>query len=769
MSGQALLDTIAHIIRISGDDPIWASRTALLSLLQTIPHLPYSIRKHLLDCTRIQASQHVNQTLYLSYSTILTSILSIPLPPRLVQDLQIQGVIKSETQSGSKILVTSVFTEHILQLFENFYDSPTACTILSYMVRAERTRYPEQFTSIGNQTLLKEITASQQTNLPQQLNYQALFTEERVPLHIETSLVPLRMAHTWKDHIHRMIEHMTDSKTILLPHYNAEKNVGHETQSMYFESSGRIQRQYSVTTLDLLKYYAQTGVAIQGPMELRQAWRFNDLKPRSYYCLGGNSFWASLYIKQFSKELISAFQSTHPFSRYEVRRITRLRSGEILVTYDYSSFTTSLAELKYFMWYIATQFLGVMVQILDVHSGIQTIDFGQYLQDYNETVNHHQLFDISRIVDSPEVYYLHQNRNGSLGTGGNISLSGLNHGISLGGFNDSTDTDSVVGDDALLKILAESLTLLFTIINKLGSINIEKITTIPVPEPQDDKGQVRTSFKYLKRPISVNPYGEIETGTLDFFPNIASCLFPYGDGIHDPPLTSIADTVRACIMQIGKYLTNLLREHISEDPDVELALTMLRSVYHKYNLPTEGAIPTAQAYCSGQMNKEGQSIQVWIEGQLWIPPLDTLEVFHTPWMRILLDRFSGQDVTTPHMVEGEIPLPIDAYPGLETQTTDNGKFSTLLKDFGFIDLDMVMQRRTFDEAVMEEAIRDMSIGYGLRGDLRPMYIIKYLEIPSYYREYVLSTYGDTEYPPEYWDTAAELESIGLYLDTQMSD
>jgi len=78
------------------------------------------------------------------------------------------------------------------------------------MTRAERTRYPEQFTQIGQDTLLKEIKASQQSNLPMQLNYQVLFTEERVPIHMETDLVPVRMAHTWKDHIVRMIEHMTD-------------------------------------------------------------------------------------------------------------------------------------------------------------------------------------------------------------------------------------------------------------------------------------------------------------------------------------------------------------------------------------------------------------------------------------------------------------------------------------------------------------------------------------------------------------------------------
>jgi len=68
MTELTLLDTIASTISLREEDPLWHYKSALLTLLQIIPHLNYAVRKHLLDCTRIQSSQYVNQTLSQSLS-----------------------------------------------------------------------------------------------------------------------------------------------------------------------------------------------------------------------------------------------------------------------------------------------------------------------------------------------------------------------------------------------------------------------------------------------------------------------------------------------------------------------------------------------------------------------------------------------------------------------------------------------------------------------------------------------------------------------------
>jgi hypothetical protein len=673
----------------------------------------------------------------------------------IVQDLQNAGIVKPYD-------IRAIWTSQVLDLFENFYDSPTACTILSYFVRAEVTEYPSEFVSVGNDTMDKELKASQQKNLPQALNYAPLFTEYSGRIHEEVNVTPSSTIYLWKRHMDRFSQHFTDPKTVILPHYNRRKNVGYKTQSLYYEACGthRDERN-SVTSFDLLKLYAETGIQIGGPLEIRIAWRFNDLKPRSYYCLGGDAFWPALFIKDITKYLMAAFPSTDPFTRFDVLRIRRLIGDEILVTYDYTSFTTSLAELKYFLWYLTVFLEGTLVHILDVNLGIQEIDLGDLLSDYNETVNHHQVFDTSRIFRDNEDDVLFQNRNGSLGVGGNIGLSGLNHGISLAGFNDTPATDSVVGDDALLKITRELLFVLIAVVNKLGIIHPEKVTTIPVPAEDKPLQKEEHAFKYLKRPLRVNFLGEIETGCLDFFPNIASCLFPEGDGIHDSPGKDISVLVRSYISQVGKYLTNLARGHFMNDPDAELMLVVLRSVYLKYNLPLEGHIPSTRVFTSWVQLKAGKE-QVNVSGLLWIPPLDTLEVFITPWMSILFDRFAGQDVVVHHMVDGDIPPPINIHPGMEFHATGGGRFLTLLQDLGYIERTAVMITRSFGGEVLRQA-EDMFMQYGSSEmtNLHALYHILVLQVPFYYVDYVLRVFGDPHNPEDVWDRNMELQSLGI--------
>jgi len=757
MAEKSLLDTIADIVSLADDDHLWSFSTPLLILLSIVPFMNYAIRKHLLNCTRIQSSQHTNETLSTSYEQIISTTLYIQVSPQTIKRLYRTGLIPE--QIG---LVNTLDASIVLDLFENFYDSPTACTILSYMVRAEKTVYPDQFLKVGAESIAKELDASQQPDLPQCLNYRGLFTEAAEAIHEGHDLIPSVTTALWKSNLSAVKEHLSKDSTIILPHYNKQKNVSYETQALFWAESGLEPSQdtMNVTTFDLLRLYALSGIMIFGALELRQAWKFNDLKPRAYYCLGGFAFWDALFIKDLTKMFMAAFPSTHPFSRFEVKRIIRLSYDEILVTYDYSSFTTSLAELKYFLWYLATVFEDFPVNVLDVHLGLIQIDLGEYLHRYNENVNLNQAFDISRVFKGCDTFHYFQSRNGSLGVGGNIGLSGLVHGISLAGFNDSPDTDSVVGDDALLKTLKSLLELLLVCINKLGIIAKEKMTTIPRTPIDNPIVKQQRAFKYLKRPISVTTDGEVETGVLDFFPNLAACLFPDGDGIHDKPQQSIEMTVRSYVMQVGKYLHQLQTAHFGMDPDSPLVLLILRSVYHKYGLPIEGSIPKQGVYVSWQKDKDGDK-EIYISRGLWIPPLDTLEVFTTPWQSILYSRFAGEDVIVPYLMDGDVPLPVDAYPGLEFQTTSAGRFLSLMEDLGHFEVtpaQMIIPFDGFCLGLMESHF----LRFGEeKSKLRALYDVTVISTPRYYVDYVRRVYGDPEFPEETWDSRMELESIGV--------
>jgi hypothetical protein len=755
MAERSLLDTISYISSSAGGEQLWSFSTPLLILLSIVPFMNYAMRKHLLNCTRIQSSQLHNDTLRPVYEDIVSNTLYIQVDPKTITWLQRVGIIPSSIG-----LVNTLDASIVLGLFENFYDSPTACTILSYFVRAERTVYPHEFIQVGVDSIEKELDASQLPDLPQCLTYRGLFTDAAEAIHEGHDLIPSVTTALWKHHLSNIKSHLSKDSTIILPHYNKRKNVSYETQSLFWQESGLIPSQEirNVTTFDLLRIYAQYGLKILGSLELRQAWRFNDLKPRSYYCLGGDAFWDAIYIKDLTKMFISAFPSTHPFSRFEVKRIVRLSYDEILVTYDYSSFTTSLAELKYFLWYLATAFEDVLVRVLDVHEGIIEIDLGEYLHQYNQNVNLNQAFDISRVFKGCETFHYFQSRNGSLGVGGNIGLSGLVHGIALAGFNDTPDTDSVVGDDALLKTFKHLLEFLLVIINKLGIIAKDKMTTIPRPPIDNPNIKQQRSFKYLKRPISVNSDGEVETGVLDFFPNIAAALYPDGDGIHDAPQQSTEEIVRSYVMQVGKYLHQLHDGHFGSDPDSALVLLLLRSVYLKYGLPIEGSIPQRGVYVSWQEEASGDT-ETFISKNLWVPPLDTLEVFTTPWQSILFKRYAGEDVVMPYLMDGDLPLPVDAYPGLEFQTTSAGRFLSLMEDLGHFVVTPAQMIIPFDGFCLD-LLESHFLQFGKRSS-RALYDVYVESVPSYYVEYVSKVYGDPEFPEELWDARMELESLGL--------
>jgi hypothetical protein len=60
-------------------------------------------------------------------------------------------------------------------------------------MRAEKTYYSEEFLSLGMESVLKELRASQLPNLPQALDYSSLFSEEdSLPLHQEARFIRLK-------------------------------------------------------------------------------------------------------------------------------------------------------------------------------------------------------------------------------------------------------------------------------------------------------------------------------------------------------------------------------------------------------------------------------------------------------------------------------------------------------------------------------------------------------------------------------------------------
>lgn len=618
--------------------------------------------------------------------------------------------------SGDNSRATTYTPRDVVDIFENIAYNPVLCSALSYFCRAETPSNIAEFREIHFQSIIKEIGATQQGDRQQQLNYRGLTTDSREPIQEERFFGSEEVIRRFKEGIYSLEKKLTRDSgiyPIYYPYYNGKKNIGYKTQVEYLVHHGQDPNSAfrNITTLDLIKTYYEEGYLPSGPLEVRTAWRFNDLSPRVYYCLGGDAFRDGLYIKEIVAEFLQLLPSTHPFSRFDVQRIGLISPEEVLITYDYTSFTTSLSELKFFLWYLGTYLQGMKVQVLDVYHGLTSKDLGSMILDYNKAINHHQEFDVSRLEGaytegSQDIYW--QGLSGSLGVQGNIAFSTLNHGVALGGFTNTPEKDSCVGDDALFKTHFSLCVAALTCVIKLGLMHPDKITVIspPVLNENIKETMENAAFKYLKRPLNVDPEGRILTGFLDDFPNVSLLLFPEGDGVHNAARQDAFGLVKSFCTQWGKYLRRYESTPWFVDEatsaDMEFILSMIQAVYSKYGIPLHGGVPGSfSILCNDPEMVLDHFEPVTQRASFFAPSCSDLSVFRQNWVDILLLRNHGKMVVCPLAAGGRCPPPDIVYEGLEFIATGS-KLATLLVDLGCWEREQIVIERKFDSEYAQE-------------------------------------------------------------------
>jgi hypothetical protein len=182
-----------------------------------------------------------------------------------------------------------------------------------------------------------------------------------------------------------------------------------------------------VTCGDLERLYAETGCKIGGPVEVRSAWKYNDLKPRVYFARGGTVHHASKYTQQIFNVILDCFPEVDKTERF-LEPCSGIDDDETSVIYDYESFTSSLEEIKNFIGQLAMFFGDTEVTVIDSQRGPVQITVGEILLDYNAKCNEYAEFDASRLTSDPEFRSLFHTC-GMLGVPGNISSCTLLHGI----------------------------------------------------------------------------------------------------------------------------------------------------------------------------------------------------------------------------------------------------------------------------------------------------------------------------------------------------
>lgn len=651
-------------------------RTPLVVLVDNVYFFPITWRKLIIDFCRIQRSSQ-NRTLALGIDVIEPRQILLPLD--------------GSNTNPANIYQASI--DELIPLLDTISSFPMACSLLSYFARAERTYHIDDFLNLRAAQIDKEMHAATDSRIIDQvLIYSGLMGMDQRAMHSEFESISLRLQHLFTSKLRQLSSaYGTERKHLYFPAYSKQKNLAYNTQINFLQAVyGKDTGDRSVTSLQLLRLYAREGVRISGWMEMRIVWFFNDLKPRVYYTNGGDSFFCSLYIQQIANEIVKLLPSTNPATRFSVSRIGPVTGDQVLITYDYSSFTSSLAELKYFLFWLANQFDGTFLSVYDPFQGVRELDMGQYIREYNTYANQYMEFSVERFDRKSDTFFM--GLSGALGIKGNIVFSTALHGIALADITKTPDNDCCVGDDALTSIFRDFLPLFVDRVNALGHINIDKFNVI-LPTSLDPLR--KSSFKFLKRPLDLDGNDFPSLGSLDAFPDIASILYPEGDGIHTVhPGVDRQSMVVTFIMQLCRFslvTSRRLAENAIEESiygsDIEDCTLLFQRVYETLGLPTDGHAPGYIMPCTE--GSDGYTIN------LFIPPVDTVSLITIGWIEACFAAFNGQVFLAPQTCT-PIPMPLEHYLGQVFFATSDQKPLNFMVDMGYLEAEKVMTYTTFD-------------------------------------------------------------------------
>jgi hypothetical protein len=476
---------------------------------------------------------------------------------------------------------------------------------------------------------------------------------------------------------------------ILYPKVQRTKNVSKQTAllaSAYIDKPIR-----EITTKDLEVIYFHTGIKIPGPCEVRSSWRFNELKPRVYYCQGGSGYWASRYSKRVATALMDSIPVTETQRRTRPQHYLQYNEDtDYVVVWDYYAFTTNLSELKYFLYYVAQALRDTPVhplRLFDYREGIIEVHPSDFLLEYNEEINIQAEFSIDTMIQKfgydEEAGRIHtQQNNGMLGVAGNIGFSTSFHGYvlmeTLG-----PDNGVCVGDDAL-GISKDPFSTIIPAISEVGIIHPEKFDVLE-PHHEDP-------FRFIKRAWFRNG-GHFIVEELFKFPIPAYADRDLSDRDIPQPSEEHPFEKRFAVMS-GALLWDLQHhDELVTSDDLQIIRKYLHTGYAALHLPFGGCLPGYTKILEGKLvqynfacpslefDKFDPRIGDWLEFLLYNAKQDT---FSVP-MIAPRQTFCGD-----FLVKGDIIY------------ITSSRFWTALEDIEIVKIEPLFERRRH----LEETDRD---------------------------------------------------------------
>lgn len=420
-------------------------------------------------------------------------------------------------------------------------------------------------------------------------------------------------------------------------------------------------------------------------------------------------YYSSRYIQPVMNTLVDSFPSTDTYGRFSTERFSQLSTDELVILYDYTSFTSSMSEQKHFLAELANSMRGVTVTLLDTLQGPTPRDLGELLEEYNSSCNYEGEFSMQ---DRLGVEGIFRHICASfLGIYGNISSCTALHGISLVSLLTNLDGASVIGDDAMARFMKSNMDLeeFHQGVVKLGSVHREKYKEFE-DEMIEEEGTQPRSWHYAKRPIK-RLAGKMYQGRLIDWP-----LLPYmitseqhATSYHTVKNVSRQKNLKVFCMQAGRLLDHLRGEDL--DPETEeLVRVYLEVGYCVWGLEFSGSV--------------GHYVSKHKCHALAYPCIDGTMSFSEDWLDFIAHKCFGDTVDLPVLFD-----PSEVRPAFGSEVWETG--ITPLLSLG-IKMGWISAEPIFERVILSESSVDRFVDH-VRFRPPGVYRLAVLnDVPSWY-------------------------------------
>lgn len=557
---------------VSNTDEYWSwayafrSTQPLHTVLSSLIYLPHQLRKALLGLTRTQAPVIEGTTIYDSVAPLLHHNVLVP-----------------SSQPSIRIDFVRWICIPFYQYVRDYSDSfiyPGPASIVAHAVRVAPFLNSDGLDELASGCIAKEISAAINIYDVSTFRYFTFLSPSvsarntsfcsRLSPSPEISIELFRVFTESRHRLHNQLIFPDLGKKTIGQLASADFWRAYHAFGCDFMTTEPDQYEV-VSPLACMRLLIDTGFEVSGPVEMRCSWKFNQITPRVYYARGGDTMSTSLFIQPIINILIDMFPEVHRFNRFSPLSM-EVSEHDLLVLYDYSSFTSNLFEIRRFVFALSEFYRGTVVRLVHPRYGVINKDLGELFCEYNDVCNLYADFDISRVVDSVDGPCVLSHTNGMLGVPGNIFLATLLHGI-FTRYVAGSGRARCVGDDALMIYRKDSfdeeevLDLLEWRVSALAPIAREKFCVMMSDREPDSQ-----AFRYVKRPITIRQ-GIVEQGFLFTIPSL-STLFRFSDDWHfNPPSSS--HECRVCFKSVCRMISDFVHFQfvLKEAPFSEVLVT----------------------------------------------------------------------------------------------------------------------------------------------------------------------------------------------------